>query len=138
MPEINTQNSESFPQEDIERIREKAEQLKKSAEFENAAPRDVVKESIKQVFGLPSQSASTIQAGPINDHDEDKMLPEYMKTEPEEIKEEVEKLIHLALTKSIDESVHEAWRHGSFVVDALHDALTDKVMPQLEMQGASG
>jgi len=126
-------NPESFPQQDIERIREKTEELKKSPEFERAEPREIVKESIKQAYpGIVVPEP--VEGHPTTDHDEDKLLPEYMKGDSKEDKDEVEALLHIAFTQGIEASVKEARRHRARILDDFHDALVDKVMPQLEKQ----
>lgn len=131
MAEDIGKSTESFPQKDIERIGEEVERLKKTPEFRQAPPREVVKESIKQVFPSPPASSTAV---PVTDHDEDQLLPDYMKNDSDEDKDEVEALLHIAFTHGIEASVVAARRHRARILDDLHDALTDKVMPQLQKQ----
>ncbi len=133
MPEEINKSMETFPQKDIEKLNIEVERLKKTPEFQNASPRDVIKESIKQAF--PTEVNYGGVRTPTTDHDEDKLLPDYMKTEGDDIKDIVEHLIHIALTEGIGKSIKEARKYGSFVLDALHDALVDKVTPTLREQG---
>lgn len=131
MPEQNL-TPESFPQADIERIGAEVERLKKTPEFEQAEMREVVKESIKQAFPVPP---ATSGAAPVTDHDEDQLLPDYMKNDSEEDKDEVEALLHIALTQGIEAGVKATRRRRERIVDDFHDALTDKVMPTLRERG---
>ena len=55
-----------------------------------------------------------------------------MQNDSDEDKDEVEELIHLALTAGIEIAIAEARKRRTRILDDLHDALTDKVMPQLE------
>ena len=132
MDENVNKSIESFPQRDIERIGAEVERLKRTPEFEGAKTRVVVKESIKQAFPALSTSSTTVA---VTDHDEDQLLPDYMKTDSKEDKDEVEGLLHIALTEGIEVSIKEARKRRARILDDLHDALTDKVMPQLEKQG---
>lgn len=130
-PDLNKE-VESFPQRDLERIGEAVERLKNTPEFKSAKPREIVRESIKQVF--PQVAPTTGPGQAITDHDEDNLLPNYMQNDTEEDKDEVEALIHLAFTHGIEVSIVAARRRRARILDDLHDALVDKVMPQLEKQ----
>ena len=132
MSEQNT-TPESFPQKDIERIGAEVERLKKTSEFMNAKPSEVIKESIKQAY--PQATNTPVNVGqPTTDHDEDNLLPNYMKNDSEEDRDEVEALLHIAFTHGIEASIVAARRRRARILDDLHDALVDKVMPQLEKQ----
>ncbi|MDP1688984.1 MAG: hypothetical protein Q8L47_02540 [bacterium] len=128
-PNLNKE-VESFPQSDIERIGQQVERLKSTPEFRSAKPSEIVKESIKQVYPQISVSSAVTQA--TTDHDEDTMLPSYMKNDSDADKAEVEALIHIAFTLGIEASINEARKHRARILDDLHDALTEKVMTQIE------
>lgn len=133
--EEKIQPQESFPQSDVERIQAEVERLKKSPEFEGIDERAVVKESIKQVYPQISATRAPVASHPVTDHNEDNLLPGYMKNDSDEDKDEVEELIHLAITGGIEIAIAEARKRRERILDDLHDALTDKVMPQLGEQG---
>lgn len=62
-------------------------------------------------------------------------LPSYMKDASEEDKLKVEKLIDLAWHKGIDAAVAQARKQGAFILDAFHDALTDKLFNEFKARG---
>lgn len=128
-PNLNKE-VESFPQSDIERIGQQVERLKSTPEFKSAKPSEVVKESIRQVYPQIASPSVAVQA--TTDHGEENMLPGYMKNDSDADKGEVEALIHIALTQGIEASINEARKRRPRILDDLHDALTEKVVKQLE------
>ena len=130
-PDLNKQ-IESFPQSDIEKIGQQVERLKSTPEFKSAKPSEVVKESIRQVYPQIASPSVAVQA--TTDHGEENMLPSYMKNDSEADKAEVEALIHIALTQGIEARKNEARKRRPRILDDLHDALTEKVISQLNSQ----
>lgn len=62
-------------------------------------------------------------------------LPHYMEGEKDLIKLKVEKLLDLAWHKGIKRASEEARDSGPLVLDAFHDALTDKLYNELKQRG---
>ncbi len=63
-------------------------------------------------------------------------LPSYLlRDENPDLAKEVEDLVTLAFQDGIVEAVKKARKHPPFVEDALHDALVDKVIPELKKRG---
>ena len=62
-------------------------------------------------------------------------LPEYLKSESPEVKLKVEKLLDLAWHKGIQRAAKEAAISGPLVLDGFHDALIDKLYPELKKRG---
>ena len=58
-----------------------------------------------------------------------------MKGEPAETKLAVEELLELSLHKGIEQGLKEARKAGPFMLDAFHDALIDKLYPELQKRG---
>ncbi|MCL5017514.1 MAG: hypothetical protein M1155_02550 [Patescibacteria group bacterium] len=67
--------------------------------------------------------------------DEIKTLPNYLISEPAEVKNRVEGLISLAFSEGIERSAKEAAKSGPFILDAFHDALTSKLYEELKKRG---
>lgn len=62
-------------------------------------------------------------------------LPSYLDKETDLLKLKVEKLLDLALHKGVNRAAEEARDNGPLVVDAFHDALTDKLYDELKQRG---
>lgn len=62
-------------------------------------------------------------------------LPDYLDKELPEVKLKVEKLLELALHKGLKAAAKEAKGSAPLVVDAFHDALTDKLYSELKQRG---
>ncbi|TSC89086.1 MAG: Uncharacterized protein G01um10143_467 [Parcubacteria group bacterium Gr01-1014_3] len=62
-------------------------------------------------------------------------LPSYTQNAPEEVRLKIEKLIDLAWHKGIWRAVQEAKNSDPLTLDALHDALTDKIYEEFKKRG---
>ncbi len=62
-------------------------------------------------------------------------LPNYMAAEPAELKQKVEVLIASAWKHGIKAAAKEASAAGPMMLDAFHDALTDKLYSELKKRG---
>jgi hypothetical protein len=58
-------------------------------------------------------------------------LPSYVLDKDENVKKTVENLINLFLKEGLEKSLKEARNYPPFIVDAFHDALVDKIIPEL-------
>lgn len=67
--------------------------------------------------------------------DQTATLPDYLLTEPDQIKDRVEHLITMAFSEGIERSLKEAAKSGPFILDAFHDALTSKLYEELNKRG---
>ncbi len=111
----------------------------RSPELKEATIEKVVKEAIKNMPVPPApvspqggKLASTA-ANPL-----DNFLPSYMSGEEgsdEQTKTIVENLISVALNFDVEKALAESRRYPPFIEDALHDALTDKLIPELKKRG---
>lgn len=63
---------------------------------------------------------------------DDAMLPTYMKGESFDMKDRVERLVEDAFKHGVEHAAIEAQKSGPFVVDALHDALSDRFYEELK------
>lgn len=93
--------------------------------------REAVKEAIKGE--MPSDLATSPQ--PATPPASSVSLPHYMDGEKNLVKLKVEKLLDLALHKGIKRASEEARDSGSFVLDAFHDALADKLYEEIKKRG---
>jgi len=95
--------------------------------------KQIVKKSLEvflppEMAPAPSSQEETTGSG---------FLPSYMdgsKNDPG-AEEKIRSLIDLALREGLTESWRAARRESPFVVDAFHDALTEKLLPELKKRG---
>lgn len=59
-------------------------------------------------------------------------LPSYIEVEKEEVKQVVENLIATVFNEGLEKALKLAKKYPPFVVDAFHDALVDKMVPELK------
>lgn len=94
------------------------------AEKGREAVKTVVQEQIRQ----PASPAPVLVQPP-------DPLPSYMATEEPEVKLKVEKLLDLAFHKGLKRAADEARVMNPIIMDAFHDALTDKLYNELKQRG---
>lgn len=116
-------------EQDIERL---AAEIKSRglAEKGGEAAKAAIQEYIKQPVVPPAAVAPVppkeAPASP---------LPQYFQQEPAETKLKVEKLLDLAFHKGVKRASSEARRMNPVIIDAFHDALTDKLYAELKKRG---
>lgn len=64
-----------------------------------------------------------------------KFLPSYMDTQDEKVKKVVENLVDLVFKEGLEKALSEIRFYPPFIVDAFHDALIDKIIPELKKRG---
>lgn len=113
---------------EIEKRRERAPEMSSREVLKQslaaAAPPPIIAKEVHRESPLPAPSAS-----------EQERIPSYLSEEAPEVKAEVERLVTLALAKGLAPAVEEAAKKSPFMLDALHDALADKLLPELEKRG---
>jgi len=95
---------------------------------ESESPKAAVKEAVREVYIEPQTPA----IGSADSQADSGVLPKYLKDAPTDVKLFVEKAIDLVWHKGISAGVKEASKHGPLVLDAFHDALTDKLYEELK------
>lgn len=121
------------------------EREKPSAEL--SSPREIVKQSIQTYAEqlAPLQNISVANAGQGGLVSQatpapnafGSTLPNYFFDSDiaDGIKREVTKLVETALSDNLETAIKESRKHSAFVQDAFHDALVDKLMPELVKRG---
>lgn len=92
-----------------------------------------LKTIVKEQISKPTEAATPTQppAPPVSSV----TLPSYMDRETDLAKLKVEKLLDLAWHKGIQKASEEARNSGPLILDAFHDALTDKLYNELKKRG---
>ncbi len=110
-----------------------------SPEFKEAPIEHIVKESLKS---LPIREETPVSAEPRERQGKQnqtaQFLPSYLTTDDpkdDQVKTIVENLIALAFQSDVERAIAAAKRYPPFVEDAFHDALTDKLVPELRKRG---
>lgn len=116
-------------------IKELTKEIKEQGLSEQGrqALQSVLKERVSASSGAAGQPVAPIPAAPAPSVNSS--LPDYLKSEPAKIKLDVEKLLDMAWHKGIRHAAKEAAIQGPLVLDAFHDALTDKLYPELKKRG---
>ena len=124
--------SESL-EKNFEEIGVEIEKQKENPDNRHLPEREVVSKAIKTI------SVSKTEVEEKKDEGEERgysNLPKYISPDKEPIvAEEVNNLISTAFKDGIFEATKRAKKHSLFVQDALHDALVDKVLPELKKRG---
>jgi hypothetical protein len=126
-------------EQDIERLSREVREKQNLPENKNLSQREVVKQAIQPLVkspGLESRLARAHVAPPAQAPtqtapEEQSVLPGYLENSPAELKLKIEQLIDEVFRKGLEEAIEDARKAGPFVVDAFHDALTDKLHEEL-------
>lgn len=99
---------------------------------ETTSGKEMLKQSLQAITGGKPAAAPAAQAAP---SDEDSLLPNYVKAAPAETKLAVEKLLESTIHKGIVAATEEAKKSNPYILDAFHDALVEKLYPELQKRG---
>ncbi|MEK7548937.1 MAG: hypothetical protein AAB496_00365 [Patescibacteria group bacterium] len=138
MTEINYQNPESVKgkhsalEADIERLSKEIVEKRNLLEHKNLSERELVKQILHPLMEQPLDQQAQTSVAQSTAPTGKTILPDYLKDSPEEIKLQVEELVDLVFHQGIMKAVKEAQKAGGFVLDAFHDALTDKLHEELK------
>ena len=130
MPEINSQNIEhKILEADIERLSKEIAEKRNLLENKDLSERELIKKSLEPMIKqMPAGKTTTDDQRTISS----KILPNYLKNSPDEIKFQVEKLIDAIFHQGLEKTMKQARLFGPFILDAFHDALTDKLYEELK------
>ena len=130
-------NFDQILEQDIARISRELQELKGRYEAngkEQIPPRELLKESLQSMGGtgtvvpLPQKPAASSKG-------EEELLPSYMLDAPADVKLQVEELLDISIHKGIETAVKQAKKDDPYVLDAFHDALVEKLYPELQKRG---
>ena len=127
-----------FLEQDIKELEQRLKALREQKEQKE--PRQVVKdylvEKTRPKAMPPAAPSLFLKTKPAKTEpeleEEEKDLPNYMKNYDEKTKSTVKRLIQTAWQKGVESAISQSRQHGPFIVDALHDALVDKLYNQLK------
>lgn len=123
-------------EKDLERVT--AEMARRREHTPELPPREAFKQSLAAAVPPPLPAdvpAETSVKAEASTKDDDARLPSYLSGESPEVKAEVTRLVTLAFQEGLAPAVAAAAKKSPFMLDALHDALADKLLPELEKRG---
>lgn len=99
--------------------------------------REAIKRSIQSIAEMipPTSSAPHDPPRSSSPH-----LPAYMNDDgvTDDMRHAVERLVAIALGDDLEKAVKESKKYPAFIEDAFHDALVDKLVPELKEKGILG
>lgn len=138
---VQVKNFSESLEKDLQRLHVELGAARAEGALAPQAERAVVKQSLERMaetIPMPQPSQTPAQALPITVQTQGASpLPGYLAKgdQPEQIKQEVNRLVSLVFSESISTAIAESKRHSPFVQDAFHDALIDKLIPELKRRG---
>ncbi len=125
------QLNHNIVEQDIERLGKEITEKRELPEHKQLPEKELVRQALEPMIKQPVSRPSQPQP-PSTTPAEEKNLPSYLKDSPAEIKLRVEKLVDKVFHQGIEKTIKEASQSGAFILDALHDALTDKLYEELK------
>ncbi len=132
------QNFSESLDKSLDRLGAEVSKKVESPEFKEAPIEHVVKESLRTLSVSATPPAAAVSAEKPRDQDpRARFLPSYLSDDAGdvEVKAVVENLVTLAFQSGVERAIAEAKRYPPFVEDAFHDALTEKLVPELRKRG---
>ncbi len=129
--ELNSQNIEHKVLEaDIERLSKEIAEKKNLPEYKEISEKELIKQVLQPIIKQGTNDKKQVISE--NEKTKEIVLPDYLKDSPAETKLQVEKLIDSVFHQGIDKVVKIAKQTNPFVLDAFHDALTDRLYEELK------
>jgi hypothetical protein len=118
---------------DIKRL---AQEIQETRGINPENVKEAVREKLHDRFYAPNQNANQATTTANSSGDTaSSVLPGYLQSAPADIKYHVEKLIDFAWHEGIFKAIKKAREDDPLILDAFHDALTDKVYDALKTRG---
>lgn len=101
-------------------------------EYKNLSERELVKETLEPLIKQPTSTGSSAVATDDQNDQTATTVLDNLGDLPAEAKIQVEKLIESVFNEGLGRGVNEAKKSDAFILDAFHDALTDKFYEELK------
>lgn len=135
----NTVNFGPEFEANLKRVQTEIAESKRDSTPEQVNERELVRQSLEKISSsVPVASTEpSSQSNGSTASSEPSALPSYLSdaaADPHAV-EEVQRLVRMVYQDKIEKAISEAKRHPAFVLDALHDALVDKLIPEMKKRG---
>lgn len=134
-------DSPAMPESVVGRVEEAVKASASRPEFSSASPEHIVKESVKSIAEtvLPPRITEPAVAVPASQSaaspGDDSSLPGYLSSDSGEVAKAVTNLVGLVFSEGLDKAIEASRKHDPFIEDAFHDALVEKLVPELKKRG---
>lgn len=124
-------------EKDIDSLSKEINKVQESKDSKISSEKEVVKKTFKNISPESKNYQSNQSSKKKKENrkkNKESFLPDYMEkddVDPNK-KLEVEKLMDLVIHKGILKALKESKKHSPFIQDAFHDALADKLLPELK------
>lgn len=119
-------------EQDIERLGKEVQEKKNLPEHQATPERELIKQVITP-FVLQSNHSEPVQAASQSEPaSQNTGLPDYLENSTAETKLQVEKLVESVFSEGLQKTIKKASGSNAFILDAFHDALTDKLYDELK------
>ncbi len=126
---MDQQFEHNILEQDIERLSKEIAEKRNLLESKKMPEREIIKQTLEPIIKPTVSQPAPIQPSVSAEKD---ILPDYLKDSPAEIKLQVEKLVDSVFHQGIEKTAKQARQAGAFILDAFHDALTDKMHEELK------
>ena len=121
----------------VSRVVEEAKKINEQSEMKDVSHETIVKESLKSIAQsvLPQSTSSQVLKDDDNKKktDNDSVFPSYFEKDVNnDITKKIEMLVDIAFNENLDKAINLSKKEPFFVEDAFHDALTEKLIPELK------
>lgn len=132
------QNFSENLERNLSRLGEKVGEHLENPEVKNLPEREIVKHSIRALADevLAGDDKNT-PTEVVNMSDGSSVLPSYLNnvSAPQDAKTVVEELVNATFSGGLESAIRLSRKQSPFIEDAFHDALADKLLPELKKRG---
>ena len=145
---VNIENFDEKLEQDLQRVGAKVKQIKEGLESERFEKKEVVKQSVRKLadedIQKETEKISSVKASEdepsfakASEDEKERYFPDYVeeKDVDEQTKQIIEALLQLTVDKGILTALRQSKKYSPFIQDVFHDALADKLTPELEKRG---
>jgi hypothetical protein len=127
----NEQFPDRLPSPDVTRLEQEVARRVEVPENRERAGREVVQEAVRALSDAQQDQDTSSGAAMGERH----VLPPYAESAPEEVRQEVERLLQVAVSDGLTKAIRQARSRSPFILDAFHDALVDNLYPLFKERG---
>lgn len=122
-------------EKDIKRLSREVAEKKNLPEHKETPEKELIKQVITPlIFQIRRQAAEPADDSQSVSDAEETVLPDYLKDSPAGTKLQVEKLVESVFHEGLSKTIKKAVSSNAFILDAFHDALTDKLYDELKIR----